>query len=39
MNKKMILKSIAVAAFMVIGATAANAQAGTGGLSDTSKSM
>lgn len=37
MNRKMILKSIAAAALMVIGATAANAQVGTGGLSDTSK--
>ncbi len=37
MNKKMILKSITVAAVMVIGITAANAQVGTGGLSDTSK--
>jgi hypothetical protein len=37
MNKKMIFKSIAVAAFMAIGVTAANAQVGTGGLSDTSK--
>lgn len=37
MNKKMIFKAIAVATFMVIGVTAANAQAGAGGLSDTSK--
>lgn len=37
MNKNMIFKSIAVAAFMAIGVTAANAQVGTGGLSDTSK--
>lgn len=37
MNKKMILKSIAIAFLMVIGVTAANAQSGTGGLSDTSK--
>jgi len=37
MNRKSIIKSIVIAGFAVLGTTAANAQAGANGLSDTSK--